>query len=118
MKSPFFDAEVLAAEINDLLDRLIPVARHDIKRIYLFGSAAKGISAMHQYSDIDLCVVLRDSVDIKNFRRKIPVSRNIPVDWIIVNEREFQEKSRGVVGTYSQVVNEGKVLFEAEATDQ
>lgn len=115
LKSSTITPEALAAELNYVLTNLKLSAGEDLYRIYLFGSAAKGISAMHQYSDIDLCVVLRDKVDLKMFRRKVPISRGIPIDWIIVLQSDFEASSRHDHGIYAKIDREGKILFEAGA---
>jgi predicted nucleotidyltransferase len=111
LKSNKRTEQELADEIGLLLSDLKKVAADDILQVYLFGSASSGASAMHQYSDIDLCVIVRDEVDLKIFRRKVPVSQRIPVDWIIVHEAEFSEKSGTNSGVFSVIAREGRLLW-------
>ena len=116
LKSNESTEQELAEEISFLISALKKIAPDDICQVYIFGSASLGVSAMHQYSDIDLCLIVRNDLDLKIFRRKVPVSRKIPVDWIIIHEAEFTEKSRASSGVYAVIAREGKSLWKAGAT--
>jgi predicted nucleotidyltransferase len=116
LKSNESSEQDLVDEIGFLINELKNMALDEIRQVYIFGSASLGVSAMHQYSDIDLCIIVGDKFDLKKFRRKVPVSRKIPVDWIIVHETEFAEKSRANSGIYAVIAREGKSLWKAGAT--
>lgn len=117
LKSSSLTQEALAAEISHILALLRLSGELEIYRVYLFGSAAQGVGAMHQYSDIDLCVVLRNHVDLKKFRSKVPISRDIPIDWVVVLQSDFEAYARQNHGIFAKIARDGKILFETGATN-
>jgi predicted nucleotidyltransferase len=80
--------ETIQAELDKLKELIINAI--PVEQIYLFGSYAYGTP--HEYSDLDLYVVLKDDVEIREFDAVIKilsVIRNVktkPVD-IIANKK-------------------------------
>ena len=67
---------------------------------------------MHQYSDIDLCVVLEPGTMHKPYFGRLPVSTLVPVDWILVNQDEFDDKSKKRHGVYHIINSEGRIVWD------
>lgn len=105
----------LDQEINHLLKQLQTLLGESLQEVYLFGSAAKGVQAMHLYSDLDFCIVVSNDVNIKDIYGKLPISKIVPIDWIIVNKFEFDEKAGQGHGVYSLVFQEGRRLPNGES---
>jgi len=80
--------ETIQAELDKLKELIINAI--PVEQIYLFGSYAYGTP--HEYSDLDLYVVLKDDVEIREFEavlKILSVIRNVktkPVD-IIANKK-------------------------------
>lgn len=85
-----------------------------MQEIFLFGSAAKGVQAIHLYSDVDFCVVVSQDVIVKDLFGKMPVSKIIPLDWIIVNRINFDDQVAKGHGVYSLVFQEGRRLLQGD----
>lgn len=100
----------LDAEIAELISQLQSCLGSSLIDVYLFGSAARGVATMHPNSDIDLCVVVDASVNIKDLYGKLPISKQVPVDWIIVSQADFDAKVAQKHGVYAVIAQEGRRL--------
>jgi predicted nucleotidyltransferase len=83
--------EAIQAELDkltDLITKAIPV-----EQIYLFGSYAYG--KPHKYSDLDLYVVLKDGLPMRDLDAGLQISlaiareKSMPVDIVAKNKRDF-----------------------------
>lgn len=86
------------------------------KRVFLFGSRARGDAG--ESSDYDILLVLSAS-DVPGYRLAQKAHRYTlqgipaPVDVVIITEKVFQAK-KAVIGTLSETaVHEGKELYAA-----
>ena len=100
-------------EIRSLVDNIAEVV--DCKRIYLFGSYAKG--KQRDDSDIDLYIVVPDGsprpFDIALTIRKhlSNVSKPAPIDIVVKHFSAFS--ARSVLPTMeNQVIEEGVLMYE------
>lgn len=93
----------LDAEIAELISQLQSCLGSSLIDVYLFGSAARSVATMHPNSDIDLCVVVDASVNIKDLYGKLPISKQVPVDWIIVSQADFDAKVAQKHGVYAVI---------------
>ncbi len=81
--------------IEQLRDIITPIARqHGVKRVYLFGSYARGDA--HTDSDVDLKVDkgnLRSLFQLAGFRLDVEDALNLPVDLVTsdASDRRFLE---------------------------
>lgn len=83
------------------------------KKIYLFGSFARGEE--NEDSDYDLCLILDNNVP-KTMEQYVKAykairKRSHPVDIIIYNEKEFDEK-KSKNSIEKKVEEEGVILYE------
>jgi predicted nucleotidyltransferase len=75
-------------KLTDLITKAIPV-----EQIYLFGSYAYG--KPHKYSDLDLYVVLKDGLPMRDLDAGLQISlaiareKSMPVDIVAKNKRDF-----------------------------
>ena len=75
-------------KLKDLIINAIPV-----EQIYLFGSHAYGTP--HKDSDLDLYVVLKDGLPIRDLDAGLQISmaisrkKSMPVDIIVKNKKDF-----------------------------
>lgn len=105
-------ANTSSAVMKDVVDRLVQ-GLHP-KRIYLFGSRARGQAG--EDSDIDLLVVVPAS-NLRRHQREALAYDLLwglaaPVDVIVLTQAEF-EKSGQVKTSLAAVVHaEGKVVYE------
>lgn len=102
----------LRTEVDRLVSDVVLILGDDLLKVIQFGSSLGGVSAMHQDSDIDLCLVLKSGTSHRAFYGKLPISKSIAVDWILVNEDEFIEKSVKRHGVFHLVNCDGKVVWE------
>ncbi len=83
--------------------------------IFLFGSRAWGVS--EPQSDIDICVVVKESSDSKaerirqGLRALLPYRLNL--DLLVFTEEEFLPRSKYPASLAYQIVNKGKKIYEA-----
>lgn len=102
------------SEIQTHVDGLLEDFSHldGLKRILLFGSAARG--TMSEASDID-AVLIFDSLENASYYRKkihsLRVKTKWPADLICVDEAQFNERSQ-IGGVLFVAREEGCVLFE------
>ena len=108
--SPMMQQKDIQSMVNTIIDEVHPV------RIILFGSYASGTAT--QDSDIDLCVIEKDTFDASHSRRKETAklykalaSFSIPKDILLFSERELnQDRNSHLLEPIQQ---QGKVLYES-----
>jgi len=89
-------------KLKELIINAIPV-----EQIYLFGSYAYG--KPHRYSDLDLYVVLKDEVTLRDLdaglqiRMAIARKKSMPVDIIAKKKKDFMDRLNGI--TLERIVN-------------
>ena len=98
------DAAVKAEldKLTELIVNAIPV-----EQIYLFGSYAYGTP--HKDSDLDLYVVLKDGLPMRDLDAGLQISmtiaqiKSMPVDIIAKNKKEFMDRMQNI--TLERIVN-------------
>jgi len=106
------DAAVQAEleKLKELIINAIPV-----EQIYLFGSYAYGTP--HKYSDLDLYVVLKDGLPIRDLDAGLQVSlaiarkKSMPVDIIAKNKKEFLNRMNGKFTLEQKVTRDGIRIY-------
>ena len=98
-------------EINKLVKKISQTLK--VKKIILFGSYAYGKT--NEDSDIDLCVITnvkKRKLDILRMIRKalIPIYTH-PLDILVYNEQEFNERSEFKFTMEYEILNEGIKLY-------
>ena len=89
-------------KLKELIINSIPV-----EQIYLFGSYAYG--KPHKYSDLDLYVVLKDEVPLRDLdaglqiRMAIARKKSMPVDIIAKKKKDFIDRLNDI--TLERIVN-------------
>ena len=97
--------ESIQAEL-DLLKELI-INAVPVEQIYLFGSYAYGTP--HKDSDLDLYVVLKDDLPMRDLDAGLQISlaiarkKNMPVDVIAKNKKDFLNRIEYI--TLERIVN-------------
>ena len=108
----------MKSEIKIELDILkdIIVSTLPVEQIYLFGSFAYGNP--HKDSDLDLFVVLKDEVQLREIeaaikiRQAISEHQSLPLDLIVIKNSCYQE--RKVAPTLERkIAREGVLLYAA-----
>jgi len=95
-------------KLKELIINAIPV-----EQIYLFGSYAYG--KPHKYSDLDLYVVLKDEVAMRDLDAGLQISmaiarkKSMPVDIIAKKKREFLNRLEDI--TLERIVNRDGILI-------
>jgi predicted nucleotidyltransferase len=112
LKSIDITEENLSHEIERLVREAVLIFGEALVKIVQFGSSLGGVVAMHQYSDIDLCVILEPTTSHKSYFGRLPVSTLIPVDWILVNKDEFDEKAAKRHGVFHLVNSDGRIVWD------
>ena len=85
--------------VNSIKDRISPIAKaYGIKRVYLFGSYAKGTA--NEESDVDLLIDVgrrMTFLTLSGLRQDVCESLKLPVDIVTVNslDEDFKESIRG-----------------------
>ena len=85
--------------INSIKSLILPIGKmYGIKRIYLFGSYAKGVA--NEYSDIDLLIEKgkpMSLLELSCFRQDVEDSLKIPVDVVTTSgiDKDFQDAISG-----------------------
>ncbi|MGL6105611.1 nucleotidyltransferase domain-containing protein [Romboutsia sp.] len=100
-------------EIDSIIEEINKVA--DINRIYLFGSYAYGNPDSN--SDLDLCILTNDSNIrkrdlIKKIRKAISKTANIPVDTLVYEKNEFNDRAIVLSSMEHKIAYEGVSLYE------
>ena len=89
-------------KLKELIINAIPV-----EQIYLFGSYAYG--KPHKYSDLDLYIVLKDDVPLRDLdaglqiRMAIARKKSMPVDIIAKKKKDFTDRLNDI--TLERIVN-------------
>jgi len=97
--------ESIQAELDKLTELIINAI--PVEKIYLFGSYAYGTP--HKYSDLDLYVVLKDDVSMRDLdaglqiRMAIARKKSMPVDIVAKKKRDFDSRLDDI--TLERVVN-------------
>lgn len=70
--------------------------KFNVKKIFLFGSYAYGKPGYE--SDLDICIITKSNgkrkIDmIRDIRREIRVRFDMPIDILLYEDREFEERS-------------------------
>lgn len=98
-------------EVQTLIDRLIQ--HYKPLKIIAFGSFARG--DMHEDSDLDLCIIKKDIPSSRVYRRfevyQLLDDRNIPLDVVIYQPEEFEERRRLGDPFIKTILSEGKMLY-------
>ena len=99
-------------EIADLVDEIIKAA--PTHKIYLFGSFAYGKPGLD--SDIDLCIITKDSNMrkrdlIKAIRKSISGVAAMPVDIIVLDKEEFSKRAKVRSTLEFKIANEGVSIY-------
>ena len=96
---------VIQAELDKLTELIINAI--SVEKIYLFGSYAYGTP--HKDSDLDLYVVLKDEVPMRDLdaglqiRLAIDRKKSMPVDIIAKKKKDFESRLDGI--TLERMVN-------------
>jgi len=83
--------KAIQAELDKLKDLIINAI--PVEQIYLFGSYAYGTP--HKYSDLDLYIVLKDDVPLRDLdaglqiRMAIARKKSMPVDIVAKKKKDF-----------------------------
>jgi predicted nucleotidyltransferase len=83
--------EAVQAELDKLTKLIINAI--PVEQIYLFGSYAYGTP--HKYSDLDLYVVLKDGLPMRDLDAGLQISfaiaqkKSMPVDIVAKNKKDF-----------------------------
>jgi len=86
--------EAIQAELDKLKDLIVKAI--PVEQIYLFGSYAYG--KPHKYSDLDLYVVLKDGLPMRDLDAGLQISfaiareKSMPVDIVAKNKRDFSNR--------------------------
>ena len=97
-------------KLKELIINAIPV-----EQIYLFGSYAYGTP--HKYSDLDLYVVLKDDVQMRDLDAGLQISlaiarkKSMPVDIIAKNKKDFLNRMNGRFTLEQKVTREGIRIY-------
>lgn len=100
-------------EIDNIVEEINKIP--DINKIYLFGSYAYGNPDIH--SDLDLCILINDNKIrkrelIKQIRKAISKTANIPVDTLVYEKNEFNERATIISSMEYKILYEGVSLYE------
>jgi len=97
--------ETIRAELEKLTELIVNAI--PVERIYLFGSYAYG--KPHEYSDLDLYVVLKDEVLMRDLdaglqiRMAIARKKSMPVDILAKRKVDFDRRLDSI--TLERIVN-------------
>jgi len=97
--------EAIQTELDKLKELIINAI--PVEQIYLFGSYAYGTP--HKYSDLDLYVVLKDDVPMRDLDAGLQISlaisrkKSMPVDIVAKKKRDFDSRLNDI--TLERIVN-------------
>jgi predicted nucleotidyltransferase len=114
---PLFEKE--ASLLNDLVGTLCKGVRHNILRVYLFGSVARAEDT--PASDIDIAVILKDGVDksrteeiiTENEREAYRLFR-AGINTLLYTSDEFERMLQSGHPLAKEIVFEGMLVFGKE----
>lgn len=102
---------IMSDILSDMTTRIINNFKPS--QIILFGSHARGNA--HQYSDIDLLVVLpvvdnkrKAAIEIRRLLADLPVSKDI----IVTTQEEINKRGNIIGSVLKSAIKEGKVIYE------
>jgi len=107
----------LRAELDKLKELIVGAVPGWVERIYLFGSYAYGTP--HKDSDLDLYVVLKDDIPMRNFdaglRIQLAVDRRrsadtMPMDIVAKKRGDFENRLDGIT-LERKVVRDGVLIY-------
>jgi predicted nucleotidyltransferase len=107
--------EAVAKELELIKDSVLQVVP-DTETIYLFGSYAYGTP--HEDSDLDIYVVVPDSVEENPMdlgvlvRRQLRYKRKLPMDLLLGRSSVFNRRKLGLT-LENTVAQEGRLLYAA-----
>ena len=104
--------QVSAERLDELVRRLV-LAVHPT-RIILFGSAARG--EMHEHSDLDVLVVVPDSLPQREGWERAHASLRrfgMPIDLLVVNEGSLARYADSPGLVYERALQDGRELYRA-----
>lgn len=99
--------------LNQLVNRILKVSRPS--RIILFGSSARG--EMERDSDLDLLVILPDSMDKNKAWEAIYLSLfgiGVAKDLIVASETDVLRGAQDPFKIYHNAIREGRELYNAD----
>jgi len=116
-----FDKEVIVLKnlnadlLNEIVQSLVNALHSE--RIYLFGSHAYG--QPNDDSDVDLLIVISDS-DVLSRDKIVEGYRalrefHIPKDIIVVNQSQFDKRSRWLSSIERVVTDKGRLLYDSRS---
>ena len=103
--------EIIQKELDKLKELIINAI--PVEQIYLFGSHAYGTA--HKYSDLDLYIVLKDDVPMRDLdaglqiRMAIARKKSMPVDIITKKKKDFMSRLDDI--TLERIVNRDGILI-------
>lgn len=103
---------VTPEKVQEAVRRIVEAA-HPLK-VILFGSRARGAAAPD--SDLDLLIIEREVPD--RYSEMVRLNGTLrglilPLDILVIGERDFEERSRTPGSVYYAARREGKVLYDA-----
>lgn len=108
--------EISEGRLRDALRRLVQA--YEPRRIYLFGSAARGDT--DEGSDYDLMVVVADSAPAARRRSRIAYQAlrgtGIAADVLVCSETYFDQRAHLAASLPGTILREGRLLYDAVAS--
>lgn len=104
-------------QINDELKRLLAiiVAEPNVRRVIVFGSATGERDQIHQWSDIDLCIV--EDTDLRFYDRLAAwikkLQPRIGLDLVVYTPSEVQDMREKSDFFTKEIESKGKELYAA-----
>ena len=102
----------LKHEIDNIIEEINKVA--EINKIYLFGSYAYGNP--NNDSDLDLCILTNNNERkrdlIRKIRDAISKTANMPVDTLVYEKNEFNERALVSSSMEYKIASDGVRLYE------
>jgi len=89
--------EAIRAELDKLTELIINAI--PVEQIYLFGSYAYGVP--HKDSDLDLYVILKDEVQLRDIDAAIKIRlaicnhQSMPVDLLVMKNKQYLKQKTG-----------------------
>ena len=105
---------IVKAELDTLKEIIVNTV--PVEQIYLFGSHAGGTS--HKDSDLDLYVVLKDEVQLRDIdasikiRQAICEQQTMPLDLLVIKNSRYLER-KAAPTLERKIAREGILLYEA-----
>lgn len=100
---------------KDTISKIIDsISELGLKKIFLFGSQAKGIAK--QDSDFDLCIIIKNENDKNEFLDLAYLKMwelKIPVDLVVYYEDEFNSQVELVNSIPNEVLSTGLQVYAA-----